>query len=106
MNPVISKFNNRKFVFHISSVSHAARFQHGIQTKRHVSNKPNSGGTADPALYCRDQVQKHDYEGYLTCFAYPSAKRNSYFALKAFNVCRTPYKEQKFTWDLRSKPLG
>ena len=40
--------------------------------------------------YCRDFVQKHDYEAYLVSHLYPADKRKGYFAIKAFYVCPGP----------------
>ena len=37
--------------------------------------------------YCKDFVQKHDYEAYLVSHLYPADKRKGYFAIKAFYVC-------------------
>lgn len=86
MSSAVLRLNNRKSTFYLSSSLRTCSIQSRSRGKRHVSNKSNTGGTANPELYCRDQVQKHDYEGYLNCFAYPSNKRSGYFALKAFNV--------------------
>ncbi|KAI0304325.1 hypothetical protein B0F90DRAFT_1237988 [Multifurca ochricompacta] len=40
--------------------------------------------------YCRNFVQKHDYEAYLVSHLYPTEKRKGYFAIKAFYVCSQP----------------
>src|SRR5258707_12336928 len=40
----------------------------------------------DPTRYCRALVRKHDYEGFLTSFAYGTRTRDAYFTLKALNV--------------------
>ncbi|KAG8761633.1 hypothetical protein FRC14_000017 [Serendipita sp. 396] len=53
---------------------------------RMIANRSNTGGNDDPALFCQDLVRKHDYEGYLNSFTFPSRVRNEYFALKAFNT--------------------
>jgi NADH dehydrogenase [ubiquinone] 1 alpha subcomplex assembly factor 6 len=37
--------------------------------------------------YCKDFIQKHDYEAYLVSHLYPADKRKGYFAIKAFYVC-------------------
>jgi len=44
-------------------------------------------GTDEHYVYCKDFVQKHDYEAYLVSQLYPTGKRNGYFAIKAFYVC-------------------
>jgi NADH dehydrogenase [ubiquinone] 1 alpha subcomplex assembly factor 6 len=36
--------------------------------------------------YCRDQVRKQDYEGYLIGLLFPKELQSSYFAIKAYNV--------------------
>uniref|UniRef100_A0A0W0F3I2 Uncharacterized protein n=1 Tax=Moniliophthora roreri TaxID=221103 RepID=A0A0W0F3I2_MONRR len=45
-----------------------------------------TGGTVDPAQYCRDFVQKHDYESFLISHFYPKEFQGGYFALKAFSA--------------------
>jgi hypothetical protein len=40
----------------------------------------------NPTRYCRALIQKHDYEGFLTSFAYGKRTRDAYFALKALDV--------------------
>ncbi|KAG6890646.1 hypothetical protein C0995_006622 [Termitomyces sp. Mi166 len=39
----------------------------------------------DPVEYCKDLVQKHDYEGFLISHFYPEVSKGGYFALKAFS---------------------
>ncbi|EGN92145.1 hypothetical protein SERLA73DRAFT_66257 [Serpula lacrymans var. lacrymans S7.3] len=46
----------------------------------------SAAGTADSFAYCREYVQKHDYEGFLTSQFYPRHVQGGYFALKAFYV--------------------
>jgi len=57
-----------------------------ISTSRHIraastSVPPNQ---VQHYSYCRDFVQKHDYEAYLVSHLYPADKRKGYFAIKAF----------------------
>ena len=53
-----------------------------------TSTRPPSGtGSDEPHAYCKDFVQRHDYEAYLVSQLYPVDKRNGYFAIKAFYVC-------------------
>ncbi|KAF7985495.1 hypothetical protein HWV62_3693 [Athelia sp. TMB] len=51
-----------------------------------LGSTPEAAGSADPAAYCRDLVQKHDYESFLTSHFYPREVQGGYFALKAFYV--------------------
>lgn len=51
-----------------------------------LGSSPDSKGVADPAGYCKDLVQKHDYESFLTSPFYPREMQSGYFALKAFSV--------------------
>ncbi|KAI9435375.1 isoprenoid synthase domain-containing protein [Russula earlei] len=41
-------------------------------------------GTDEYHAYCKDFVQRHDYEAYLVSRLYPVCKRSGYFAIKAF----------------------
>lgn len=43
-------------------------------------------GTSNPTQYCKDLVQKHDYEGYLTSRFYPREYQSAFYALRAFYV--------------------
>lgn len=43
-------------------------------------------GASDPNAYCRDFVQKRDYEAYLVSQFYPQEYRNTFYALRAFYV--------------------
>ena len=43
-------------------------------------------GPNDPHAYCKDFVQKRDYEGYLIGQFYPREYQDAYFALRAFYV--------------------
>lgn len=54
-----------------------------------TSTPPASGAGSDDEhhAYCKDFVQKHDYEAYLVSQLYPTDKRKGYFAIKAFYVC-------------------
>lgn len=63
-----------------------------ISTPRHIRATTNSVSPSPTQVdehhaYCRDFVQKHDYEAYLVSHLYPSDKRKGYFAIKAFYVC-------------------
>ena len=51
-----------------------------------LSSSPDARGAADPASYCKDLVQKYDYESFLTAPFYPREMQKGYFALKAFYV--------------------
>jgi hypothetical protein len=59
---------------------------------------------ANPTRYCRAMVQKHDYEGFLTSFAYGKHTRDAYFALKAFNVSSIP-PWRRSSWDFRTSKM-
>ncbi|KAI0770297.1 isoprenoid synthase domain-containing protein [Fomes fomentarius] len=50
-----------------------------------VSSSSESG-VADPGTYCRDYVQKRDYESYLIGSFYPRELQPAFFALRAFYV--------------------
>lgn len=53
----------------------------------HFRNASNAaGGSQDPFTFCRNQVQKHDYDSFLLRYFYPRRTHDAYFALKAFNV--------------------
>jgi NADH dehydrogenase [ubiquinone] 1 alpha subcomplex assembly factor 6 len=66
-------------------------FASRISTPRHIRAASNSVPPSDEHhAYCRDFVQKHDYEAYLVSHLYPADKRKGYFALKAFYVCAGP----------------
>ena len=52
-----------------------------------TSTRPSGTGSDEHHAYCRNFVQKHDYEAYLVSQLYPIRKRNGYFAIKAFYVC-------------------
>jgi NADH dehydrogenase [ubiquinone] 1 alpha subcomplex assembly factor 6 len=52
-----------------------------------TSTRPSGTGSDEHHAYCKDFVQKHDYEAYLVSQFYPTGKRNGYFAIKAFYVC-------------------
>jgi hypothetical protein len=53
-----------------------------------TSSTPRSiKGTDEHHAYCRNLVQRHDYEAYLVSQLYPIDKRDGYFAIKAFYVC-------------------
>jgi len=49
-----------------------------------TSTRPNGTGLDKHHAYCKDFVQKHDYEAYLVSRLYPIGKRGGYFAIKAF----------------------
>ncbi len=51
-----------------------------------TSTAPRGTVTDEHHAYCRDFVQRHDYEAYLVSQLYPLSKRNGYFAIKAFYV--------------------
>ncbi|KAI0260219.1 isoprenoid synthase domain-containing protein [Gloeopeniophorella convolvens] len=53
---------------------------------RHASTSaaPTEPGVDEHYAYCRQFVQKHDYESYLVGQLYPADKRKGYFAIKAF----------------------
>ena len=44
-------------------------------------------GIQDPNAYCRNLVQKRDYEAFLTSYFYPRHLQPGYLALRAFYVC-------------------
>ncbi|TFK24970.1 hypothetical protein FA15DRAFT_618696 [Coprinopsis marcescibilis] len=46
----------------------------------------SSAGITNPAAYCKDLVQKYDYDSYLIGHFYPKSKQDAYFAIKAFSV--------------------
>jgi NADH dehydrogenase [ubiquinone] 1 alpha subcomplex assembly factor 6 len=52
-----------------------------------TSTRPSGTGSDEHHAYCKDFVQKHDYEAYIVSQLYPIEKRNGYFAIKAFYVC-------------------
>jgi len=60
-----------------------------LSTYRAASTSTRSSGTGSDEYhaYCKDFVQKHDYEAYLVSQLYPIDKRDGYFAIKAFYVC-------------------
>lgn len=47
---------------------------------------PDVGGASDPHAYCKDFVQKRDYESYLISQFYPPEYRDGFYALRAFYV--------------------
>ncbi|KAI0248584.1 isoprenoid synthase domain-containing protein [Lactifluus subvellereus] len=49
-----------------------------------TSTTPTQLGADENHTYCKDFVQKHDYEAYLVSQLYPAGKRKGYFAIKAF----------------------
>lgn len=51
-----------------------------------LGSSPNARDATDPAGYCKDLVQKYDYESFLTAPFYPRELQSGYFALKAFYV--------------------
>ncbi|KAH9002690.1 isoprenoid synthase domain-containing protein [Lactarius hatsudake] len=57
-----------------------------IPAPRHIRAASTSQirGVDEHHAYCRDFVQKHDYEAYLVSHLYPADKRKGYFAIKAF----------------------
>ena len=52
-----------------------------------TSTRPSGTGSDEHHAYCKNFVQKHDYEAYLVSQLYPIGKQNGYFAIKAFYVC-------------------
>jgi hypothetical protein len=52
-----------------------------------LGSNPDATNSADPTVYCKDFVRKHDYESFLTSQFYPKETQGGYFALKAFYVC-------------------
>lgn len=68
-------------------------------TRRSVSTSATAAaaGPSDPHAYCRDYVQKHDYDSYLNSYFYPRYAQNGYFAIKAFSVRTTVKLCQLFT---------
>lgn len=55
-------------------------------SSRSYATHIRAGGAGDPATYCKQLVQKHDYESYLTSYFYPRHLQSAYFAIRAFNV--------------------
>ncbi|KAF9013285.1 isoprenoid synthase domain-containing protein [Cyathus striatus] len=53
---------------------------------RTASTASETAGLANPAVYCRDLVRKHDYESYMISHFYPKEYQDAYFAIKAFSV--------------------
>jgi NADH dehydrogenase [ubiquinone] 1 alpha subcomplex assembly factor 6 len=51
-----------------------------------LGSNPDTTGSADPSVYCKDLVRKYDYESFLTSQFYPKEMQGGYFALKAFYV--------------------
>jgi len=51
-----------------------------------TSTRLSGTGSDEHHAYCKNFVQKHDYEAYLVSQLYPTGKRNGYFAIKAFYV--------------------
>src|SRR6266702_2188966 len=59
-----------------------------ISTPRNVRAASTSQIRVDEHhAYCKDFVQKHDYDAYLVSHLYPADNRKGYFAIKAFYVC-------------------
>ncbi len=56
-----------------------------------TSTRPSGTGSDEHHAYCKDFVQRHDYEAYLLSQLYPIGKRNGYFAIKAFYVRHPPH---------------
>ncbi|KAH9989706.1 isoprenoid synthase domain-containing protein [Russula compacta] len=49
-----------------------------------TSTPPSGTGTDEHHAYCKDFVQRHDYEAYIVSQLYPVGQRKGYFAIKAF----------------------
>ncbi|KAJ7288305.1 Squalene/phytoene synthase [Mycena rebaudengoi] len=59
-----------------------------LSARHYSSASPAAGaeGAPDPAVYCRELVQKHDYESFLVSKFWPPALQEGYFAVKAFST--------------------
>ncbi|KAF9064887.1 isoprenoid synthase domain-containing protein [Rhodocollybia butyracea] len=64
----------------------ARKFQCTTTSLFRARNTFRTFGTTSPEEYCRDFVQKHDYEAYLIAQFWPRELRGGYFALKAFST--------------------
>lgn len=53
-------------------------------SRRASTNAPI--GTMNPHVYCKDFVQKYDYDSFLTSYFYPREAQSGFFAIKAFSV--------------------
>ncbi|KAK7056769.1 hypothetical protein VNI00_002486 [Paramarasmius palmivorus] len=57
-----------------------------LRTAAYTRRYSAASGQANPAQYCRELVQKHDYESFLISHFFPKELQGGYFALKAFSV--------------------